>query len=1399
MFFKSSVKKNIVLCLLILSFVCVPAVSFSAGTPSHLSYTGLLTDTGGNPLGGGGTTYYFKFSLWDDPTPGQGTKVWPTTSPGSSALTVKQGSFSVLIGDTSNGYPDTLDYDFNSNNPVYLQVEVSSDGNTYETLAPRSQLSSNAFSQVASRVSGTEDSSFGTTTGFANTLVSMLSTAVNKAVLTIKGAAGQVANLFNILDSNDNSLFTVTSSGNVGVGTSTPGDKLSVVGNMGLTGNLEIRNGNTLKLYRSDNARFTTMYTDSVGGYVTGPVNDPLYLSASTNLYFKTAGSDRILINSSGNVGIGTTTPISKLSLGSGQIEVPLGSASLPSYSFSGDLDTGMFSGGANSISFSAGGTNYLSVSSTGLSTNIRLLTPDGSASSPIYTFGSDLNTGIFRATTDTLALTTAGTERMRIDASGNVGIGTTSPSALLTVAGTTRINSDLRLYGTVTTTNYSELQSTTDTSNGSLDALYIVPPVNQSRIFFGKTGKTAYSLNFSNVSTFEGVPSTLALQASTIDGLSASKISSAGTYLILEALVNSGSGYISSTDSASAGRNSLAFMFHGNDADLYKRSAGFIFAGKESSANWTSPHTIWTNNIESTRLMTLTNGGNLGIGTTTPSAKLDVWGNLNVGTSSTPVLFVDAANQRVGIGITAPSEQLHLHTSGSYAVVKMTTSNTGTASVDGSVFAVENSTSNFQIVNKESAAIQFYTSNTERMRLDSSGNLGIGNTSAITRLTAYGSSAAPSATSEAGIATIWGSSGNQLALGALNSGSYGLWLQTKYVSNGGTTYPLLLNPVSGNVGIGTTTPSSKLSVAGDINLTGALKFNENAGTSGYVLQTTGTGAQWVATSTLGITADVTSLSSITVGNGNTNSGSNSVTFGYQNSNLMANSVLLGNRNFTSTNGTTSVAVGILNNSTGVTLNTTTGVLTGTASATTTVGIGSTALGVLNNAKGETSTAIGYLNSASGIKAIAIGYQNTSSGSNTSVALGESNNVSGALGTGLGISNTVSNGFASAFGYTNTSSGSGSLAAGLNNTSSNTYTIALGRQNSASASEAIAIGQQNTASAANTIAIGKTNIIQGASSIGIGSGIQHSVASSISIGYNLTTAVTNQIQFGLNNTNKVVIDSSANVGIGTTTPGQKLTVVGNGQFTSVGSGAYGFDLNLTSDGTLTTSASDMRLKENIQQLDSKETLEKILQLKPSAFDWKSNSSHDIGLIAQEVEQIFPELVFENPTDGYKGINYSRIPALLISAVQELSKKVEVMFAWFGEDRFNVQGEICVDDVCVTKEQFKQILQNGGGTQVETNQTQTTGNDTSGDDGSGTGVSTQSETVAPIESSTSSVGEEAQDTTVSNIETVENQSSNNDLGVDTSSTEGAIDPSGESSESSDPSSESVSSSDSVPSL
>jgi hypothetical protein len=154
-----------------------------------------LADSSGNLLGGAsGTNYYFKFSLWTNSTVGGGTKVWPIAAPTSYQVNVRQGVFNVNIGDTANGYPDVLNYDF-SRSDVYLQIEVSSNGTTFETLSPRQQISSSAFAQVAGAISGVGQSSIGTVTPDANSMLTVVATTTNSTAISIRGSASQTANL----------------------------------------------------------------------------------------------------------------------------------------------------------------------------------------------------------------------------------------------------------------------------------------------------------------------------------------------------------------------------------------------------------------------------------------------------------------------------------------------------------------------------------------------------------------------------------------------------------------------------------------------------------------------------------------------------------------------------------------------------------------------------------------------------------------------------------------------------------------------------------------------------------------------------------------------------------------------------------------------------------------------------------------------------------------------------------------------------------------------------------------------------------------------------------------------------------------------------------------------------
>ena len=83
--------------------------------------------------------------------------------------------------------------------------------------------------------------------------------------------------------------------------------------------------------------------------------------------------------------------------------------------------------------------------------------------------------------------------------------------------------------------------------------------------------------------------------------------------------------------------------------------------------------------------------------------------------------------------------------------------------------------------------------------------------------------------------------------------------------------------------------------------------------------------------------------------------------------------------------------------------------------------------------------------------------------------------------------------------------------------------------------------------------------------------------------------------------------------------------------------------------------SDERLKSNIQTIDN--ALLKVQELRGVTFTFISDNTRDIGLIAQEVEYIIPEAVKENELNNTKGINYSCLVGLLVQAVKELNNKV----------------------------------------------------------------------------------------------------------------------------------------------
>ncbi len=96
------------------------------------------------------------------------------------------------------------------------------------------------------------------------------------------------------------------------------------------------------------------------------------------------------------------------------------------------------------------------------------------------------------------------------------------------------------------------------------------------------------------------------------------------------------------------------------------------------------------------------------------------------------------------------------------------------------------------------------------------------------------------------------------------------------------------------------------------------------------------------------------------------------------------------------------------------------------------------------------------------------------------------------------------------------------------------------------------------------------------------------------------------------------------------------------------------------------STSDERLKENIKPLDN--ALDKVLKISGVSFDWKpltekeketihGNQGQDVGVIAQEVEEVLPEVVTTRDS-GYKAVKYEKIVPLLIESIKELKQEIE---------------------------------------------------------------------------------------------------------------------------------------------
>jgi hypothetical protein len=120
------------------------------------------------------------------------------------------------------------------------------------------------------------------------------------------------------------------------------------------------------------------------------------------------------------------------------------------------------------------------------------------------------------------------------------------------------------------------------------------------------------------------------------------------------------------------------------------------------------------------------------------------------------------------------------------------------------------------------------------------------------------------------------------------------------------------------------------------------------------------------------------------------------------------------------------------------------------------------------------------------------------------------------------------------------------------------------------------------------------------------------------------------------------------IGIGAETPGFRLDVAGQAHATSF------------------PTSSDARLKTNVKRLTN--VLDKLEKIRAVSFDWnelceslgRSTGRTEIGVIGQEVEAVFPELVTAWGDESYEAVDYGRLTGILIEAVKELKAQNEVL-------------------------------------------------------------------------------------------------------------------------------------------
>jgi hypothetical protein len=360
---------------------------------------------------------------------------------------------------------------------------------------------------------------------------------------------------------------------------------------------------------------------------------------------------------------------------------------------------------------------------------------------------------------------------------------------------------------------------------------------------------------------------------------------------------------------------------------------------------------------------------------------------------------------------------------------------------------------------------------------------------------------------------------------------------------------------------------------------------------------------------------------------------------------------------------------------------------------------------------GSMSFAAGYNTKARGVSSLAIGHNATALGSRA-IALGDGVRALFDFSVAIGSGSIAQEYAAIAFGLETVASGIQSLATGARTNASGNNSTTMGLETLASGPTSIAMGYRSQASSNDALAANYVTQARGGASATFGALTIAKAYGSLVLGmYNdssdspipLSPASTDRLfQIGNGNastrSNALTLLRNGNMGLGTTGPiaplsfpntlGQKITLWGNNTAANYGFGiqggllqihtgsnadnislGYGSSTNFTANFTVfgngnallvgsLTQFSDARFKKNITPIEN--ALEAIQQLNGYRYQWsddKLDKAVQIGMLAQELQKIYPELVKEGE-DGKLTVNYVGMIPVLLEAIKDLKKELD---------------------------------------------------------------------------------------------------------------------------------------------